>query len=151
RKALIGTAHIKAFRTAAPAAPSAPAATAKKIREHIRQIVKALMLPIGIVVRFGIFAVVMPLLTFLPRGVDFTPVKARALFGVPEQFISGGGRLEAIMRDGIRVQVRVVSLGDPSIGPLDVVLTGVLVQPQRLVWIVGHGRVILSSPVIGGT
>ncbi|MFD2843223.1 hypothetical protein [Paracoccus cavernae] len=69
-----------------PTAPACPA-LAEEIGEDPAQIVEvAILLAIGVVAAFGIFAVVMARL-FLTGSVDLSAIETRALFGILEQVI----------------------------------------------------------------
>jgi hypothetical protein len=79
--------------------------------------------------------------------VDLAAVVARALVGVRQQRVGARDRLEALLGLVVaRVEVRVVPLGELAVGLVDLVRTGVRLDPEDLV---GRWHVRLTRSVGG--
>ena len=69
-------------------------------------------------------------------SVDFAAVIGPALFAVLEKVVGGGDIGKTLCSLGVaRIGVRMVLLGEPAIGFLDIGLAGIALQAKLVVWV----------------
>ena len=71
-------------------------------------------------------------------GTVSVPVKSRSLVGITEDFISLCDLFEPLLGPGLLILVRVILQGELPVGLLDLVLTGVSLNAERVVVILTH-------------
>src|SRR3954454_7629877 len=78
-------------------------------------------------------------------------VVALALLRIAQGVVGLGDRLEALLGPGLLVRVRVVLARELAVGLLDVLLGGLLVDPQGLVMVWGPGHGYSAPQVVVAT